>query len=82
IPALSLLVTLLMVVTSIYMWIKVNKTYGLFKGGKINPIPEINVHASANIPRGNVVRIEKKTNGWLTYATTKHTAGLWKAKFL
>lgn len=65
IPALSLLVTLLLVVTSIYMWIKVNKTYGLFKGGKINPIPEINVHASASIPRGNVVRIEKKTNGWL-----------------
>ena len=54
-----------MVITSIYMWIKVNKTYGSFKGGKINPIPEINVHASASIPRGNVVRIEKKTSGWL-----------------
>ena len=57
--------TIALAVTSICMWIKVNKSYGLFKGGSINPIPEINVHSSASIPRGNVVQIEKRTNGWL-----------------
>ncbi|MBR3548517.1 MAG: hypothetical protein IKN90_00405 [Treponema sp.] len=62
---LSMMVSIVLSVTSVCMWFKVNKSYGLFKGGSINPIPEINVHSSASIPRGNVVRIEKKTNGWL-----------------
>ena len=67
---LSMIITcsglfILALVSVIIAFVQINRTYAVFKGGSISPVPEKNASASASIESGKRVLVEQKAGNWV-----------------